>query len=431
MNRKIMTNVLIATMGIACLTGCGQKSQDQTSAAQNVSQNGGEEKEVLTVWVRDTTAAAAIAAAENYNKIQDKVTVNVVQQVNKEIANQFTLALSANEAPDVISLDCTKIPYYAANGAFVDISDRFDALDFKDQFSAGMVKSGQVDGKTYAVPFSPDVSVLLYNKEHYREAGLDTETPPTTWDELIDYSQKLTKDGRYGYVYAGAHSGAYMFTFMPYVWNNGGQFLSEDGKTCLLNEENAIEAIKLLSDMINVYKVTPPSTITYSWGEAQDAFLTGQASQIVLGSAAIYNFVNGNADMDWGACLIPKGPNGTGYSSFSGGDSIGITSQCKDPEAAWDFIEYALSEDVQVEELAKGGCLPARKDFFDNKYFEETPQYQVLKEALDVSETPYSLKYDEMYTPMLEDMQSCLNQQMTPEEAAADISARIDAIMAE
>lgn len=131
------------------------------------------------------------------------------------------------------------------------------------------------------------------------------------------------------------------------------------------------------------------------------------------------------------ACLIPKGPNGTGYSSFSGGDSIGITSQCKDPEAAWDFIEYALSEDVQVEELAKGGCLPARKDFFDNKYFEETPQYQVLKEALDVSETPYSLKYDEMYTPMLEDMQSCLNQQMTPEEAAADISARIDAIMAE
>ena len=150
MNRKIMANVLIATMGIACLTGCGQKSQDQTSAAQNVSQNGGEEKEVLTVWVRDTTAAAAIAAAENYNKIQDKVTVNVVQQVNKEIANQFTLALSANEAPDVISLDCTKIPYYAANGAFVDISDRFDALDFKDQFSAGMVKSGQVDGKTYA-----------------------------------------------------------------------------------------------------------------------------------------------------------------------------------------------------------------------------------------------------------------------------------------
>ena len=147
--------------------------------------------------------------------------MNVVQQVNTEIANQFTLSLSANEAPDIISLDCTKVPYFAANGAFTDISDRFEALDYKDQFSEGMIKSGQVDGKTYAVPFSPDVSVLLYNKEHYRDAGLDPENPPKTWEELIEYSQKLTKDGHYGYVYAGAHSGAYMFTFISYVWNNG------------------------------------------------------------------------------------------------------------------------------------------------------------------------------------------------------------------
>ena len=109
MNKKILANMLIATMGMAFMSGCGQKPQEQTEASQNVSQN--DEREVLTVWVRDTTAAAAIAAAENYNKIQDKVTVNVVQQVNKEIANQFTLALSANEAPDIISLDCTKIPY--------------------------------------------------------------------------------------------------------------------------------------------------------------------------------------------------------------------------------------------------------------------------------------------------------------------------------
>ena len=116
MNKKILANMLIATMGMAFMSGCGQKPQEQTEASQNVSQN--DEREVLTVWVRDTTAAAAIAAAENYNKIQDKVTVNVVQQVNKEIANQFTLALSANEAPDIISLDCTKIPYYAANGAW-------------------------------------------------------------------------------------------------------------------------------------------------------------------------------------------------------------------------------------------------------------------------------------------------------------------------
>ena len=166
MNRKIMTNILIVGAGIALLSGCGQKTGGEKIESQN-------NKKTLTVWTRDSTAAAAISAAEKYNKLQDKVAVEVVQQVNTEIANQFTLSLSANEAPDIISLDCTKVPYFAANGAFTDISDRFEALDYKDQFSEGMIKSGQVDGKTYAVPFSPDVSVLLYNKEHYRDAGLD------------------------------------------------------------------------------------------------------------------------------------------------------------------------------------------------------------------------------------------------------------------
>ena len=88
-------------------------------------------------------------------------------------------------------------------------------------------------------------------------------------------------------------------------------------------------------------------------------------------------------------------------------------------------------EDVQVEELAKGGCLPARKDFFDNEYFDATPQYEVLKEALEVSHTPYSLKYDEMYTPILDNMQRCLNQEVTPEEAVNTITEQINALLAE
>lgn len=423
MRRRVLAVLLTMGMTVSLLAGCGASNEGE-------GQDTGEKK-TLTVWVRDSTAEAAKAAAEKYNEIQDEVTVEVIQQVNTEIAEQFTLALSAGEAPDIISLDCTKVPYFAANGAFTDVSDRFESLEYKDQFSEGMLKSGQVDGKTYAIPFSPDVSVLLYNKDHYIEAGLDPEDPPETWDELIEYSQKLTNDEHYGYVYAGGHSSAYLFTFMPYVWNNGGEFLSEDGKTCLLNDEKAIEAVQLLTDMINKYKVTPPSTITYSWGEAQDAFLTGQASQIVLGSAAVYNFVNGSSDMNWGACLIPKGPSGSGYASFSGGDSIGITSQCENVDEAWKFIEYALSEDVQVEELAKGGCLPARKDFFDNEYFNETPQYKVLEEALEVSHTPYSLKYDEMYTPILENMQKCLSMEIAPEEAVSTIVTSIDELLAE
>ncbi|BFK93810.1 ABC transporter substrate-binding protein [Blautia producta] len=417
---------MTSLMAVSVLAGCGGDSDPGEKKGGEAASG----KTEIVVWTRDSAVAAVKSAAKKYNEQNENVEVKVVEQPASQMADQLSLALSSGEAPDIVSLDCTKVPYFASIGAFADISDKYEALDYKDAFSEGMIKSGQLEGKTYAVPFAPDVSVLLYNKDQYQEAGLDPETPPKTWEELIDYSQKLTTADRYGYVYAGGDAGGHMFTFMPYVWNNGGEVLSEDGKTCELDSENAVAALSMFNDLTNTYKVTPPSVTTYSWNEAQDAFLTGKASQVVLGSAAIYSFISGeHGDMNWGACLLPKGPDGTEYASFSGGDSIGVTSQCKDVDAAWEFIQFSLSKEVQVDELAKGGLLPARSDFFDNEYFNNTPEYQVLKEALEVGHTPVSLKYDEMYVPILEAMQTCLNGEKTPEQAFKDAAEAINKIM--
>lgn len=421
--KRLISASMALMLSASMLAGCGSGGSD----ADKESSDG---KKTLVVWTRDNTVAAVKSAAEKYNEQSEDVTIEVVEQPATQMSDQLSLALSSNEAPDIVSLDITKVPYFASIGAFADISEQYESLDYKDTFSEGMIKSGQLEGKTYALPFAADVSVLLYNKDHYQEAGLDPETPPQTWDDLIEYSQKLTTDEHYGYVYAGGDAGSHMFTFMPYVWNNGGEVLSEDGTTCELDSPNAIAALSMFSDLTNKYQVTPPSVTTYSYSEAQDAFLTQKASQVVLGSANIYSFANGDGgDMNWGACLIPKGPDGTDYASFSGGDSIGITSQCEDVEAAWDFIEFSLSEEVQVEELAKGGLLPARSDFFDNEYFNATPEYQILKEALEVGHTPVSLKYDEMYPPILEAMQTCLNGEASPEDAFTKAAAEINEIM--
>lgn len=421
-------SVVLAASMAAC-SGTGKPEGTAAAGGLESSQNTADKVEI-SVWVRDSTVKAVRAAADSFNETSDKVHVNVVEQPAKQMAEQFSLALSANEAPDIISLDCTKVPYFASVGSYKDISSRFNELSFKDSFSEGMLNLGKYNEALYAIPFAPDVSVLLYNKDHYIEAGLDPEVPPTTWEELIDYSQKLTNEDHYGYVFAGGHASAYMFTVMPYVWNNGGELLNEDGSKCLLNESHAIESLKLFDDLTNKYKVTPPSVTSYSWTEAQDAFLTQKSSMVVLGSAAIYSFISGENEMNWGAVLIPRGPSGSAYASFSGGDSIGIVSQSTYEEEAWQFIQHALSEEVQVHALAKDGLLPARSDLFDNEYFESTPEYQILREALTVGRAPYSLKYDEMYDPVLEKMQSALNQEMTLEEAVASIAEKIDSIMA-
>lgn len=151
---------------------------------------------------------------------------------------------------------------------------------------------------------------------------------------------------------------------------------------------------------------------------------------IVLGSSAVGDIVNDQYDFNAGCALIPSG-DGERYSSFSGGDSIAIMSNTDKAEEAWQFVEFCLSEEVQVNQLAASGNIPARSDLFDNEIYAGHAEYDVLRQALEVGEAPYSLKYNEMYTPWLDAVQFALNQEKTPQEAFDDAKVEIDELLAE
>lgn len=407
-----MAGTMLLTPGAGCMTAGAE--------GENVE---------LDVWVRDTYYDTVTIAAEKYMEQNPNVQITVTQP--EDMSDQFALALSSGDTPDIVSMDCVLVPFYSSIGAFEDITEEFAALEYKDAFSEGMIRLSTYEDVQYAIPFGPDVSVLLYNKEHFREAGLDPEKGPATWDELIEYAQKLTTDDRYGYVCAAADAGGMMFTFVPYIWNNYGDVMSEDGSQSTLDQPEAIGGLQLLCDMVNEYKVTPDGITTYDWTGSKDAFTNGTASMVVLGSGAVWEFLTSENDkVDMGICLIPSS-DGKEYASFSGGDSMAIVQGCENKEAAWSFIQFCLSEDIQVEEMAKFGMIPARSDLFDNEYFNANPEFQVLEEALEVGRAPYSLKYNEMYVPFLDGLQYALNGEKTAEEAFTEAAQQINAILAE
>lgn len=431
MRKKILAIFLTVAIGIQIM-GCGstepkQAESELTESTEETKSDQQADGKKLTLWVRDTYYDAVKIAAEKYHVQKPDVTIEVIEQA--QLSDQFALALTAQTQPDIVSMDCVLVPYYSSIGALADITEEFQALDYKDMFSEGMVNLSTYQEKQYAVPFGPDVSIMLYNKKHFEEVGLDPKVPPKTWDELVEYAQKLKTNDRAGYVYGGADAGTNMFTFVPYIWNNGGDVMSADGSTSMLNQPEAIEALQFFCDLTNKYQVTPASVTSYGWGEAQDAFTTEKSSIVVLGSAAVWNILTGEyGDIDLGISLIPS-KDGKNYASFSGGDCMAITNGCKTPEIAWDFIKYCLSEDIQVEEMAKYGMLPARSDLFDNQYFAEKPEYGVLQEALKVGRAPYSLKYNEMYAPFLDGMQAALNNEVTPEEAFTKAAKNINSLL--
>ena len=88
------------------------------------------------------------------------------------------------------------------------------------------------------------------------------------------------------------------------------------------------------------------------------------------------------------------------FSSFGGGDTIAVLNSAQDVDAAWEFIEWTLSDEVKTEIYAKNGAFTSRTDLADNQYAQADPRMVVNNQALTNSETPRTLGYNEIFNDL-------------------------------
>jgi multiple sugar transport system substrate-binding protein len=377
----------------------------------------------LTVWVRSTALESAFEAYNTQMEAEGRdvrVRFNLIDP--EDFPARFTTALAAGMAPDVVSIDLVLVPYYNSIGAFLDLTDRFEALDYADTINSAMLRLGTWDERVYALPFAADVSALIYNRAMFEAAGIDPDSPPRTWAELVDYAQLLTGDGVYGYGFSGGSAGGLMFTMMPYAWAAGGRWVSEDGTTAELDDPVTVEAVQMFTDMIHEHDVTPPGVATYTYADFQDGFKQNRIAMITTGNFVVSDLTRNFPDIDFGVAPI-VGKEAGQISGFIGGDLIAIPEMSRYPEEAWEFVQFLLSPDVQVEIFASSGIIPVRSDLHDNVYFQEEPRYLVFAESSRAGYVPFTTVYNELYRPFLEGMQDAFRQ-AKPVEAALDDAAR-------
>jgi multiple sugar transport system substrate-binding protein len=383
--------------------------------------------QTIVVWDREVQTEQTVALFNAKMEAEGSPKRAEFQLVPYEQQTQlFLAALAAGNAPDVISLDIILHPYFNSIGAFLDITDRIEALEYRSALPEGMLHLGEHEGRYYGIPYTVDLSGLVWNKTLFREAGLDPERPPQTWDELIEYAQVLTKDldndgetDQYGFGIVGTSAGWQMFGFMPVVWSYGGDLLNSDGTEVLIDSPESIEALQMWVDLIHKYKVAPINSATWQYSDVYNGFVTGRIAMMLSGNYNIITFQDDAPDLDFGITFIPRAAHGQ-HASFSGGNLMAISRDTKQVDLAWEFVEFAMSEDIQVEVWAKSGALPVRTDLFDNKYFAKDPRFAVFADILEVARAPYSTKYNELYAPMLTAMQRAMMGEISPEQAYQD-----------
>ncbi len=349
----------------------------------------------LSLWARATTEAYSVAVVKAWNDSHpDKITLNLIP--NEQFVAKVGTAIAAGSPPDLMSIDLVYVPSFARAEQFTDLTALAKTLPFFDKLSPSHIRLGTYEGKVYALPYSAEASILMYNKALFRQAGLDPDKPPQSWAEVQSAAEKITAlgDNTYGYYFPGNTAGLNVFTFLPRIWAAGGDILSADGTKATLTDP-AVAAALTHFRALWAAKTIPPSARADG---AENTIATPASGKVGLWSGGAFTLTGLRRlapTMDVGATFIPGEKDGQ-WSSFAGGDAIAIPQGSKQAKIAWQFVEWTYSPEVQVGILARNHFLPVRTDLADNEFTAKEPAYLVAAQAIARGKTPYSFVYNDL-----------------------------------
>jgi multiple sugar transport system substrate-binding protein len=346
----------------------------------------------LTMWTRAATQARAEALVEAYNAShQNQIELRVVP-TDEYVATVGNAAV-ANELPDIVSADVVFMPNWTSAGLFTDLTERIESLPYIDNVGPAHIDASTWDGVKYGLPFVIDLSVWMYNKALFREAGLDPEVPPATLAEFADAAraiQALGKEGVYGTFFGGACGGCNVFTWWPISWAEGDPIMNEDGTESLVNSDTMKEVYSTFNALWDEGVIHPDSQ------QETGPTWTGYFPQGIIGIMPMPASLSGAISdqlptEDVG--VVPIGGITGGQSTFAGGDSIGISKDSQHVDQAWNFISWMLDDEAQIEVVAKDGGVVARTDLAENTYAAEDPRLVTFNEAAGVGVTPLAQNF--------------------------------------
>jgi len=384
--------LLVALAGTAVLLAGACQSAGESSASGDTTAT--DDGSTITMWTRSPTATFSQTLIDAYNK-SHKNTVKLTVIPADTYQQKVGAASGAKKLPDVLATDVVFAPNFASKGVYQDISARVNTLPFKDTLAPAHVKVATYQGKTYGVPHDIDLSAVFYNKVLFGKAGLDPEKPPATLDEIYAAAKKIDAlgGGTDGYFFGGSCPGCMLFTTWPMIWASDATVLNEEGTESTIDNEAAAKVYELYKKMYREGLV-PKSVKNEAGPTWTQAFSEGKIGIQPMGATALQLFKE-TPKLQIGVAPIP-GLTG-GRNSFVGGDVLSIGANSTKAAQAWDFISWTLSEDAQVEVVAKNKNITVRSDLADNTYAKQDPRLATFNALAGEGQTPISVNFGKTF----------------------------------
>lgn len=387
---------------IVPLAACGGSGNGGTATAEGIPAKGTDDGTEITLWTRSPLERQAKNVVEAYNKShKNQVRLEIIP--NDDMEGKVGGASQTDSLPDILAGDVVRIPYWASEGIFTDITKQIDGLDNKADLQQGHIEAGTVDGAEYTLPFITDVSVMVWNKNLYKEAGLDPEQGPKSIDQFVEQAKKvaaLNKDGVAGSYLAGQSGGALVFDLFPSVWADGESVMNKDGSEATLDNDSmkgVLDAYKELANTTNGLGAGSKEETGATWTAP---FANGKIGVMPYPNTSTTALFDAEKDggFEVGVAPIPGTKEGK-TSTFLGGDAMGISKDSKHVAQAWNFLYWLMQSDAQKEVFADQGDTASNIQTLKTAYKDADPRIQTINSVIidGNGQTPKSPAFNEAF----------------------------------
>ncbi|WP_172828989.1 extracellular solute-binding protein [Paraoerskovia marina] len=352
------------------------------------------------------------------------VSVSVDYTTYGNLNEKLTTAAVSGAVPDVMLMGVGWIEGFADRGLIADLSELgLTEEKLLESYTPAIVDAGTWNDGVYAVPIMLDTRFGVARMDLLEEAGYDS--PPQNWDELVEMSKALTvrdSDGtleRAGFDMLSLDSRQ---AFETMLFSAGGDLFNEDDTAPTFNEDPGVDALQLMSDLINVHEV---EEIGFSSPDAAvNPLLNGRAA---MGIAHNNLWTQGlEAAPEVLDDLEPFVIQGEGEGMFFGGTLATRSATSQSPEAAQAFLEFLASPGPALAANEQRGNVPALSELLDSEYVQSNGFVQFAMENLDVAKREGGpAEWLEVRGDFAPAVEATLLDQMSAEDSLNDLAGLV------
>jgi multiple sugar transport system substrate-binding protein len=370
------------------------------------------------MWGDTTELANQQKIVDAFKVLNPNITVKVSVADWDSYWPKLQTDLAGGNAPDVFLMDGPLFPDYQTRDQLMDLSPLIarDGFDLNQLVDLAVQDFTAADGHQYGLPRDLNTIALFYNKTMFDAAGLPYPDGTWGWNKLVEVATKLTETSgnatsQWGFYTETSDMENYWSSL---VWQAGGDILSPDKKTVLIDSAQAAAGIQFRQDLIYRYKVMAQPVA----GGSGDAFENGQAAMEANGSWLVPT--HEAAGINFGVAPLPMGPAGQATSVNPSG--VVVYKGTKSPDAAWEFVKCYTGPKLQAMIASLKASMPVNKQVLTDQYATSFDGGKTFADALAYAHLKPSFKgYNEWSGALQDELDAkVFNEKQLSAKAALD-----------